>query len=320
MDNRKFIWLDCDPGHDDAMAIILAAMHPEACLTGITTVAGNQSSEKTHANALAVLAAIGRDDIPVLRGQDAALLGPMPYCAEIHGESGLDGPDGKPLFPLQGKSIKDPHWLTRWRDLILKASSEHNQKLNLVCTASLTNAALLLTVFPEIREVIDITIMGGAMGIGNTGPAAEFNIENDPEAARIIFESGVALTMVPLEVTHTLLADSGVMERIGSDTPFKKSICNLLDFFRDTYKKVFGFDNPPLHDPAAVYYVLNPGAFKTKKMRVDIECGSLLSRGQTVCDVYGRSGKPANCRVALSTDVQSFWKEMIAAVHAADRS
>ena len=115
MSAKNIIWLDCDPGHDDAMAIILAAMHSSSRLLGISTVAGNQSSEKTHLNARAVLAAIGRQDITVLRGQDAALLGPMPYCAEIHGESGLDGPDGKPLFSLPVPAPRDPNWIITWQ-------------------------------------------------------------------------------------------------------------------------------------------------------------------------------------------------------------
>jgi inosine-uridine nucleoside N-ribohydrolase len=108
------------------------------------------------------------------------------------------------------------------------------------------------------------------------------------------------------------------MKAIGAETPFREKICELLNFFRDTYKKVFDFDHPPLHDPAAVFYVLHPEAFHTKMMRVDIERGSLLSRGQTVCDVYGRSTRPINARVALSVNVTLFWKHMIAAVHAVD--
>ena len=316
MSAKNIIWLDCDPGHDDAMAIILAAMHPSSSLLGISTVAGNQSSEKTHLNARAVLATIGCQEIPVLRGQDTALLGPMPYCAEIHGESGLDGLDGKPLFSLPAPAPRDPNWIITWRDIILKEAAAQHQKIHLVCTASLTNVALLLTLCPEIRQHIEISIMGGAMGIGNTGPVAEFNIENDPEAAHIVFESALDITMIPLEVTHTLLADEVIMKQIGRDTPFRNTICELLNFFRDTYKKVFDFDDPPLHDPAAVFYVLHPEAFRTKRMRVDIERGSLLSRGQTVCDVYGRSQKPPNARVALSVDVPLFWKHMVAAVHA----
>lgn len=317
MGSKKIIWLDCDPGHDDAMAIIMAALHPDARLIGVSTVAGNQSCDKTHRNARALLTAIGCHDIPVLKGQDKALLGPMPYCAEIHGESGLDGPDGKPLFPLPDSAPLDPLWIYQWMDFIRKSADREKQKVQLVCTASLTNVSLLLTLFPDIKEHIAITIMGGAMGIGNTGPVAEFNIENDPEAAHMVFESGVELAMIPLEVTHTLLADAAVIKKIGNQTLFQKKICDLLNFFRDTYKKVFDFDNPPLHDPAAVFYVLHPEAFRAQWMRVDIERGSLLSRGQTVCDVYGRSARAPNCKVALSVDVPLFWKHMIAAVHAA---
>jgi len=313
---KKTIWLDCDPGHDDAMAIILAAKHADINLIGVSTVAGNQAVDKTFANARAVLAAIGRTDVPVLRGQATALLHPMPFCEEIHGVSGLDGPDGKPLFAHLPALPDNEMWLYDWKEALVAASIKLGDEIDLVCTASLTNVALLITIFPSIRSYIRITIMGGALGVGNTGPAAEFNIENDPEAAHIVFESGIDLTMVPLEVTHTLLANPEVMKKIGAETPFTKKISELLYFFRDTYKVVFKFDHPPLHDPAAVYYVLNPSAFTSRKMRVDIERGSLLSRGQTVCDVYGRSKLPANCNVALAVDVHAFWEEMITAVHA----
>lgn len=160
--------------------------------------------------------------------------------------------------------------------------------------------------------------MGGAMGIGNTGPVAEFNIENDPEAAHIVFESGVDLTMVPLEVTHTVLADQEVLDRIGTHSPFRKKITDLLLFFSETYKRVFGFDHPPLHDPLAVYFVLNPEAFSCRDMRVDIERSSVLSRGQTVCNYYGRSSGKSNCRVALKVEVAAFWAEMLECLERAE--
>ncbi len=312
------IWLDCDPGHDDAMAILMAAFHPEINLLGISTVAGNQSVEKTCANARAMLAALGREDIPVYRGQASALLSPMPFCAEIHGESGLDGPDGKPLFSLQNPPEREEAWLPAMRDAILKAAESSGEAVWLVCTGSLTNAALLLSLHPELRPLIKISLMGGAMGLGNTGPVAEFNIENDPEAAHMVFESGVDLTMVPLEVTHTVLADEDVMARIGTHSPFRKKITDLLSFFSETYKRVFGFEHPPLHDPLAVYYVLNPEAFSCREMRVDIERASSLSRGQTVCDFYGRSTKKVNCRLALQVDVAVFWDEMLKCLERAE--
>lgn len=316
----KNIWLDCDPGHDDAMAILMAAFHPDVRLLGISTVAGNQSVEKTTANARALLTAVGRQDIPVFRGQASALLSPMPFCEEIHGASGLDGPDGKPLFPLQPPPATEAAWLPAMRDGILNAAAQTGEKVWLVCTGSLTNAALLLSLHPEIKPLIQVSLMGGAMGLGNTGPVAEFNIENDPEAARIVFESGVSICMVPLELTHQVLADETVLSAIGSSSAFRRKICDLLLFFKKAYLEVFGFEHPPLHDPLALYYVLHPEQFQCRSMRVDIECGSALSRGQTVCDFFGRSGRPANCSVALGVDVEAFWAEMLGCLERAGKN
>ncbi|HOY94220.1 MAG TPA: nucleoside hydrolase [Catalimonadaceae bacterium] len=314
----KHIWLDCDPGHDDAMALILACYHPDSRLLGVTTVAGNQSVDKTFRNAKAVLTAIGCGHVPVFKGQSSAILKAMPFCAEIHGESGLDGRDGKPLFPLLPDEEPEGFWLLNWKESLDKVWLKTGEKIDLVAIGSLTNVALLLTLFPEVKSWIRITIMGGTMGIGNTGPVAEFNIENDPEAAHIVFESGVELTMVPLEVTHTALATAEVLVAIGDGSPFRRKIQEMLLFFRDTYRNVFGFDDPPLHDPLAVLFVLHPELFQCRKMRVDIERASELSRGQTVCDFYGRSSREANCNVALSVDVDRFWQSMLEAVDKAD--
>jgi inosine-uridine nucleoside N-ribohydrolase len=315
----KNVWLDCDPGHDDVMAILMAAFHPEIHLIGVSTVAGNQSVEKTCSNARAVLSYVGRSDLEVLCGQASALLAPMPFCAEIHGESGLDGPDGHALFPFVSAPSEEKFWLPVMREKILKTATESGEKVWLVCTGSLTNAALLLTLHPELKVHIQISLMGGALGIGNTGPVAEFNIENDPEAAKIIFESGVPICMVPLELTHQVLVDEVVLNSIGDGSEFRRKIRDLLLFFRNTYRDVFGFEHPPLHDPLAVFYVLQPDLFKTKAMHVAIECGSALSRGQTVCDFYGRSGFSPNAEVALEVDVQSFWSEMLGCLNRAEQ-
>jgi purine nucleosidase/pyrimidine-specific ribonucleoside hydrolase len=316
----KNVWLDCDPGHDDVMAILMAAFHPDLKLIGISTVAGNQSVVKTCFNARALLSYVGMNDLEVLCGQSSALLSPMPFCAEIHGESGLDGPDGNALFPLVSGPAEEKFWLPVMREKILMAAMECGEQVWLVCTGSLTNAALLLTLHPELKPFLRISLMGGALGIGNTGSVAEFNIENDPEAARIVFESGVPVCMVPLELTHQVLVDETVLNSIGDGSEFRRKILDLLLFFRNSYRDVFGFEHPPLHDPLAVFYVLQPALFKTKAMYVAIECGSALSRGQTVCDYYGRSGFSANAEVALEVDVQAFWSEMLVCLNRAEQS
>ncbi|CAD7699556.1 unnamed protein product [Ostreobium quekettii] len=247
-----------------------------------------------------------------------------PFCPEIHGSSGLDSQHGGHLFgnsspsraPVQGKAVN-----VIFSRLAGEFMRSGRRRTRLVCTAPLTNCAVLLLVYPEVREMIEIVTMGGCLGIGNTGPVMEFNIQSDPEAAKIVFQSGVPLTMVPLEVTHTALVTDMVLKRIVTDkpSPFRRMLGDLVTFFAQTYKQVFQFDHPPLHDPCAVAAVIDPGIFQVKVMHVDIETCSLLSPGQTVCDIWGQSGKPANCGVAMTMDVAKFWNLVLDGVAAADR-
>ena len=167
--------------------------------------------------------------------------------------------------------------------------------------------------------MVDVVLMGGALGVGNTGAVVEFNMQIDPEAAAVVFNSGARVTMVPLEVTHTALVTPEVLDRIRSppDHPFVELIAELLLFFADTYRRVFRFEHPPLHDPCAVAYVVAPELFEMEHLRVDIETASTLSAGQTVVDVWGSSGRAPNAYVAMAMDVPRFWDAMVAAVHAA---
>ena len=189
----------------------------------------------------------------------------------------------------------------------------------LVATGALTNVALLFSVYPELAGAVEVVLMGGALGKGNTGPVAEFNIQCDPEAARIVFESGANLTMVPLEATHTALVTPEVRERLlgnpaasgRAPSRFRRLVDELMRFFADTYKEVFDFEDPPLHDPCAVAYAVAPEMFETKDLRVDVECGSELCAGQTVVDWWRQSPeKPINCRVCVKMDVDKFWDAM----------
>lgn len=208
MAQRVPVWLDCDPGHDDAFAIILLGHDPGAELLGISTSYGNQTVEKTTLNALRVCALAGLS-VRVVAGAAKPFLRPGRECPEIHGESGLDGPAlPQPTQPaLDGKAIQV------MAEALLQASAAGRQPV-LVCTGALTNAALLLSVYPELMQRIRLVLMGGALGAGNTGPCAEFNLQLDPEAAAMVFQSGVDLTMIPLEVTHTALATPLVLQSI----------------------------------------------------------------------------------------------------------
>lgn len=322
------IWLDCDPGHDDALAMMLAGHSSRLRILGVSTVGGNQSLEKTSNNALNVLHVSGLAHLPLYAGRENPLMRRAVHCAEIHGKSGLEGP----LFPPLGSLAVQPIRALDAMRAAIEKSAAVGEPVTLIATGPLTNIALLLLAAPELaapRYVREIVLMGGAVGLGNTAPAAEFNIEVDPEAARIVFDSGVSVVMVPLEVTHTALVTPEVLSRIraigahdGAPAPsvFAAFVCELLTYFRDSYATVFGFPSPPLHDPCAVLYVLHPELFTSAVMRVDIECESKLCAGRTVCDVYGRnSGAVKNARVCLRMDVARFWDHIIDALELANK-
>ncbi|GAB4819914.1 hypothetical protein N2152v2_006960 [Parachlorella kessleri] len=311
VEQPRAVWLDCDPGY-----------HPQIRLIGISTVAGNQTVEKVTHNALAVLAAAGLSGIGTaspFTSVCCTLLQPI-LCPEIHGESGLDGPLGGPVLPpseQQPVAGKAPN-------VMFERISQHfrdtGQRVHLVAVAALTNVALLLMLYPEVLGMVEVVIMGGCMGVGNTGPVVEFNIQTDPEAAKVVFESGARLTMVPLEVTHTAVVTTSILQRIRTHrpSPFLTLMVTLLMFFADTYKAVFRFNDPPLHDPCAVAYVVAPKIFQVEHLRVDVETGSTLSAGQTVTDIWHQSGRPKNVHVCMAMDVEKFWEMMIDAIHRAD--
>ncbi|OLB60327.1 MAG: hypothetical protein AUH94_08075 [Ktedonobacter sp. 13_2_20CM_2_54_8] len=263
------IILDCDPGHDDAIAILLAARHPETDLLAITTVAGNQSLEKTTRNALKVCSLANIRDVPVARGMDRPLVRPARFAPEIHGESGMDGPD-----------IPEPD------------------------------------IDPVPQHAVDLIVeMGGAIGVGNRMPAAEFNIWADPEAAAIVFDCERPITMSPLEVTHQAQATDEVISRLrGARRTVANFAADLLIFFGDTYRNVFGFPAPPVHDPCAVAAVIDPTILHAHTMRVEIETTGEWTTGRTVCDVYGVLGKQPNARVGYALDVPRFWEMVISTI------
>lgn len=314
----KSVWLDCDPGHDDMMAIILAAFSEEIDLKGIITSAGNQTLEKTTKNALKVLALCGREDIPVVKGLSKPLVRKGSCCPEIHGESGLAGSRQfdemeVELEPVARNGIEYSY--ERIRD-----SYEKGHPITYVATGCLTNLAVLLTVYPDIRTFLaGIVLMGGAVRtVGNITPSAEFNIYLDPEAAKIVVDSGVPhIVMTPLEVTHTVLVTP---ERIAQmkqvDQPVIPILLDLLAFFKQQYADVMQFTDPPLHDPVAMAYVCNPSLFTLNHLHVDIELASPTSYGMTVADYLRLSpnAPPPNVHVVEAVDIDGFWDLMIGAL------
>jgi inosine-uridine nucleoside N-ribohydrolase len=287
------ILLDCDPGHDDAIALLLALGSPEVELRGVTTVAGNQTLEKTTANALRVLELAGRSDVPVAAGSPGPLVRELRVAANVHGETGLDGPDlPRPRGEPSGRHAVD-------------FLAERLEGATLVATGPLTNVALLLERYPEARPD-RIVLMGGAIAEGNVTPAAEFNIWADPEAAARVFEGGIDVTMVGLDVTHEALVTGAHTELLRAAGRIASVVAELLDFYGVFHREVYGFNGSPVHDAVAVAHVIDPTLLELRRLNVRVDIESELCRGCTVVDVWRRTGLEPNANVAVGIDSERF--------------
>lgn len=307
-DARKII-LDCDPGHDDAVALLLAHGSPAIDLLAVTTVVGNQTLEKVTRNALAVATIAGITGVPFAAGCVRPLVQEVTVAADIHGDSGMDGPQlPEPAFEL------DPR---HGVDLIIDTVMAHEPgTVTLVPTGGLTNIAMAARKEPRIVErVQEVVLMGGGYHVGNKTPVAEFNIAIDPEAAHIVFNAGWEVVMVGLDLTHQALATPEVVERIATvKTTPGQFVLELMDFFAETYRTIQGFDSPPVHDPCAVAYVIDPAVVQVRKAPVDIELRGALTTGMTVTDLRGTA--PDDCRtsVAVTLDHTGFWDLVVDAL------
>ncbi|MGU5792378.1 pyrimidine-specific ribonucleoside hydrolase RihA [Aeromonas hydrophila] len=305
--------LDCDPGHDDAIALILALASPELKVLAVTTSAGNQTPDKTLNNALRILTLLGRDDIPVAAGAPKPLARELIIADNVHGESGLDGPQlPDPAFaPVAMTAL----------ELMAKCLRESPEPVTLVPTGPLTNIALLLAAHPELKsKIARIVLMGGAAGPGNWTPAAEFNIYVDPEAADMVFKSGLPITMCGLDVTHEAQVMDEDIERVRAITnPVAQCVAGLLDFFMIYHRDPkWGFAGAPLHDPCTIAWLLAPALFHGVECRVDIETGGTHTSGMTVVDRYGLTGKTANALVLLGLDRAGFIDLLVTRLRAFD--
>jgi purine nucleosidase/pyrimidine-specific ribonucleoside hydrolase len=292
------IVIDCDPGHDDAIAILLALASPELELRGITTVSGNQTLEKTTANAIRVLEAVGRADVPVAAGADRPILRERFVAAYVHGESGLDGP----ALPLPQASPVAQHAV----DFL----AEHAPGATLVAVGPLTNVGLLLTLHPEARPE-RIVVMGGAIAEGNVTPAAEFNIWADPEAAYRVFTSGIDLTMIGLDVTHNALMTRAHADELRAAGTAGRLVAELFDFFSQFHLSTYGHEESPVHDAVAVAHVLRPGIVETADRGVVVDTGGELSRGRTYVDLWRRAGWEPNVHVGVGIDAPAFFELLL---------
>ena len=289
------VLLDCDPGHDDAIAILLALASPEVELVGVSTVAGNQTIENTTANAIRVLDHLGRTDVPVARGAGRPLVRDRRVAADVHGETGLDGSE----LPDAARAPLEAHAID-WLAATLAAEPE---PATLVATGPLTNVALLLARHPEIEARIGrLVLMGGAIGEGNVTPAAEFNIWADPEAAHRVFTSDLDVTMVGLDVTHRALLRPAAVERLAAGGPAGQLAARLYGFYMRFHRGRYGWDGAPVHDAVALAHVIDPTLLELVDCGVVVDTGGELSRGRTYVDRWGAAGWPPRHHVATGVD------------------
>jgi inosine-uridine nucleoside N-ribohydrolase len=298
------IILDCDPGHDDAIALLLALASPEVKLLGVTTVAGNQTLDKTTANAIRVLDHIGRTDVPVAAGAARPLVRELRVAANVHGETGLDGPE----LPPPSREPLDVHAI-EW---IADTLAARTDPVTLVPTGPLTNVALLLARYPEATTMIErIVLMGGAFGEGNVTPAAEFNIWVDPEAAHRVFTSDVPLVMAGLDVTHQALMERVHADRLAQAGAAGTLVADLYSFFSRFHHEEYGWTGSPIHDAVAVAHVIDSTLLTTMLCGVIVDTGPELSRGRTHVDLSGRSRWERNCEVAVGIDADRFLELLV---------
>ena len=306
---QRKILLDCDPGHDDAVAMMLAWGNPSIELLGVTTVGGNQTLDKVTRNALSVATVVGMHDVPIAAGCRLPLVRPVEIAPDVHGDSGLDGVE----LPEPAVQLDPRHGV----DLIIETiMSNEPGTVTLVPTGPLTNIAMAARKEPRIVErVQEVVLMGGGYHVGNWSPVAEFNIKVDPEAAHIVFNEKWPIVMVGLDLTHQALGTDEVAERIaavpGSVSQFT---LGLFTFFRKAYQDAQGFEFPPVHDPCTLAYLIDPTIVETVKVPVDVELNGSLTTGMTVADFRAPAPEDCHTKVATRLDAPRFWGLVVDAI------
>jgi len=297
------IIIDTDPGQDDAIAILLALASPELDVLGLTTVAGNVPLALTSRNARIVLELASRRDIPVYVGADRPLVRALVTAEFVHGKTGLDGP----VLPEPTMLLADGHAV----DFIIKTVMEREPGTVTLCPLGpLTNIALALAKEPQIAARIQQIVLmgGGCFEGGNITPAAEFNFYVDPQAAAQVFQSGIPITMAPLDVTHQALTTRkrvAALRDLG--TPIGETVAQWMEFFERFDEQKYGQEGGPLHDPCVIAWLLKPELFTGRHCHVAIETQSELTMGMSVVDWWGVTGKPANAFVLGGLDADGFY-------------
>ena len=301
MEKRKII-LDCDPGHDDAIAMLMAARHPAIDLLGITVVAGNQTLEKNIVNALNVCQLLGIE-VPVYAGMKRPIMREQIVAADVHGESGLDGPVFGPLH-LKAQ----PEHAVRF---IIDTLMQSDGDITLVPVGPLSNIAVAMrmepAILPKIREIV---LMGGAVGAGNSTPTAEFNLYADPEAARVVFSSGVPIVMMGLDLTNQTVCTPDIIERMQSvGNKAGQLFADVMNFTLKTQYEVNGLAAGPIHDATCIGYLVDPGCIELHDMHVVIDTNEGPCYGRTVCDEVGvmKGRVRANAKVGMAIDTARFF-------------
>lgn len=299
----KNILIDCDPGHDDAMAIMTAYAYPEYFhILGITTIGGNQTLEKVTNNAKNILTYIGAE-IPLAKGQEGPLVKPLETAGEAHGESGMDGP----YFSGTDYPVISENAVHFMYEQIMACP----EKVTIVALAPLTNVALLIKVYPDVKEKIErISLMGGGISHGNCTETAEFNIYVDPEAAHIVFHCGVPIIMSGLDVTEKAAITLEEIRTLKQKGRVSHLVYELLSFYHESGKQ-FGFTNSPIHDLCAVQCLLAPEIFQGIYRYVDVDTDEGRTRGQTYTDLRILPKHEPNALVLTEVDREQFVKILI---------
>lgn len=292
----KPIIIDCDPGVDDAIALMLALRSPELSVRGVTVVAGNVPLALTQRNARQICELMGRPDIPVYAGCPRPLVRSLITAEDIHGRTGLDGatlPD--PTMPLQ-----EAHAVSYLIET-LRATPE---TLTLATLGPLTNIATAIIQAPDICPKIDtLVMMGGGIAHGNITPVAEFNIYVDPHAAHVVFDAAIPITFISLDVTHQVLTTPERLSALAAlDSPISRVAVDVLSHYGKADQEKLGTIGAPLHDPCVIAYLLNPALFTTYPGQVQVEINSPLTLGQTV---VSRLQKADNASVQIAATVNA---------------
>lgn len=300
--------LDCDPGHDDAIAILLALGSPSIQLLGVTTTFGNCSLVDATRNAIQVLTLAGVTDVPVAAGANGPLVGTAELGNYVHGASGLDGPAmPAPAFGADEREAVE---------LMAELVSLSPDPVALVATGPITNVAMLVRDRPDVlANVREVVFMGGSTDRGNHTPYAEFNTYSDPEALEVVLASGLRVTMVGLNLTHQALATSQVVKRMRAlDHEVGRTAADWMGFFGDSYSELWNFNAPPVHDPCTIFGLIEPTALRCVESFVAVETSGRWTRGATAVDLFGRWERKANARVAVELDAEVFWTTVLDAL------